>query len=186
MQAVAIQQVDGERGADPGQQHLAVLQRRQQGEEAIHAEVSRISIGDTQACAARLRAHQVDSPEARAQRIQQGHPAFARCHAGDAGGIAARQSAQPAITIVVRDCADFAQRSVRSRFGGLQARVAEIEQPGTHARTLTSPACTIRSRPSPSRTRKAPSAAMPSAVAGHAPLPSCMRRARPDKASSAA
>lgn len=32
----------------PGQQHLAVLQRRQQGEEAIHAEVSRISIGDTQ------------------------------------------------------------------------------------------------------------------------------------------
>ncbi len=186
MQAIGIEQVDGERGADPDQQDFASVQRRQQGEEAIHAEMRRIVVGDAQAGATCLRAHQVQPSEARAQRIEQGHAPFARGHAGDAGGIAPGQFVQPCAAIGMGKRPRFAGRTIGARPGELQARVAEVEQPGVHVRTLTSPACTRRSRPASSRTRNAPSSAMPRAVAGHAPSPSCTCKARPDSASSAA
>ena len=69
MPTVGVEQVDGERGTNPDPQHLASLQRRQQGKETIHAQVPRIVVGDAQAGEARLGGNQMQSSEAPAQRI---------------------------------------------------------------------------------------------------------------------
>ncbi|MCY1453161.1 hypothetical protein D9M71_701360 [compost metagenome] len=87
--ALGVEQIDGERGADAGDQHrLATCSHRQQRQITVHAEAGGVGIGDPHTGVLGFGARHPDLAEARLQYIQHGRGQRRCGDTGNVGGVA--------------------------------------------------------------------------------------------------
>ncbi|MNI50853.1 hypothetical protein D3C73_1055430 [compost metagenome] len=189
MLAIGIKQVDGQGSANTDHQHRPLrLGGGKQGQETVDTEFFRLGVGNAYACTLGAGAHHMHVLEAALQLIQHGAGQRRRGNAGDKRGFTTGQAVRrlSGHAFGAMRPGLYVAGAVAMQGGKLETRIAQVEQPVAHAfLTLTSPACSRRSRPSMS-TRSAPSSARPSAVpCCHWPS-SCTRTSRPASMSNAA